>query len=111
MRRDGLAPQRLTLSNSRHLYWTAAQMLTHHTSGGCNLRAGDLFGSGTISAPDSGGSLLELSGGGKQPVRLANGEQRTFLLDGDEVLLTATARRAGLAPVGFGECRGIVAAA
>jgi fumarylacetoacetase len=111
MRRDGLAPERLTVSNSRHLYWTAAQMLTHHTSGGCNLRAGDLFGSGTISAPDSGGSLLELSGGGKQPVRLANGEQRTFLLDGDEVLLAATARRPGLAPVGFGECRGIVVAA
>jgi fumarylacetoacetase len=111
MRRDGLAPERLTLSNSRHLYWTAAQMLTHHTSGGCNLRAGDLFGSGTISSPDSGGSLLELSGGGKQPVRLANGEQRTFLLDGDEVRLTATARRAGLAPIGFGDCRGIVAAA
>lgn len=111
MRKDGLAPERLTSSNSRHLYWTAAQMLTHHTSGGCNLRAGDLFGSGTISAPDSGGSLLELSGGGKQPVRLSNGEQRTFLLDGDEVLLTATARRAGLAPIGFGECRGIIAAA
>ena len=111
MRRDGLAPERITVSNSRHLYWTAAQMLTHHTSGGCNLRAGDLFGSGTISSPDSGGSLLELSGGGNQPLQLSNGEQRTFLLDGDEVLLTATARRAGLAPIGFGECRGIVAAA
>jgi fumarylacetoacetase len=111
MRLDGLAPERITVSNSRHLYWTAAQMLTHHTSGGCNLRAGDLFGSGTISSPDSGGSLLELSGGGKQPVQLSNGEQRTFLLNGDEVLLTATARRAGLAPIGFGECRGIVAAA
>ena len=110
MRRDGLPPERLTASNSRHLYWTAAQMLTHHTGGGCDLRAGDLFGSGTISAPDSGGSLLELSCGGKQPIRLANGEQRTFLLDGDEVLLTATARRSGLAPIGFGECRGIVAA-
>jgi fumarylacetoacetase len=110
MRRDGLAPVRLTVSNSRHLYWTAAQMLTHHTSGGCELRAGDLFGSGTISSPDSGGSLLELSDGGKRPVCFANGEQRTFLLDGDEILLTATARRPGLAPVGFGECRGVVVA-
>jgi len=110
MRRDGLPTERLTASNSRHLYWTAAQMLTHHTAGGCDLRAGDLFGSGTISSPDSGGSLLELSDGGKQPVRLANGEQRTFLLDGDEVLLTATARRPGLAPIGFGECRGVVVA-
>ena len=110
MRRDGLPSERLTVSNSRHLYWTAAQMLTHHTGGGCDLRAGDLFGSGTISSPDRGGSLLELSDGGKQPVRLANGEQRTFLLDGDEVLLTATARRPGLAPIGFGECRGVVVA-
>jgi len=110
MRRDGLPTERLTASNSRHLYWTAAQMLTHHTAGGCDLRAGDLFGSGTISSPDSGGSLLELSDGGKRPVRLANGEQRTFLLDGDEVLLTATARRPGLAPIGFGECRGVVVA-
>jgi fumarylacetoacetase len=110
MRRDGLSPERLTASNARHLYWTAAQMLAHHTSGGCNLRAGDLFGSGTISSPDSGGSLLELSRGGSEPVLLSNGEQRTFLLDGDEVLLTATARRPGFAPIGFGECRGVVAA-
>ncbi len=110
MRHAGLAPERITASNTRHLYWTAAQMLAHHTSGGCNLRAGDLFGSGTISSPESGGSLLELSGGGAQPVQFSTGEQRTFLLDGDEVLLSATAHRPGLAPIGFGECRGIVVA-
>ena len=110
MRRDGLAPERITTSNCRHLYWTAAQMLAHHTSGGCNLRAGDLFGSGTISSQDTGGSLLELSCGGSQAVLLANGEHRTFMLDGDEVLMSAIAHRPGFASIGFGECRGIVGA-
>jgi fumarylacetoacetase len=111
MRRGGMPPERITQSNARYLYWTAAQMLAHHTSGGCALRAGDLFGSGTISAPDAGGSLLELSRGGAQPLRLANGEQRTFLLDGDEVILEARAHRPGFASIGFGECRGAVTAA
>ncbi|MDP8983948.1 MAG: fumarylacetoacetase [Pseudomonadota bacterium] len=115
MRRRGLAAERITLSNSRHLYWTVAQMLAHHTSGGCNLRAGDLLGSGTLSAelpvPPGAGSLLELSGGGSRPLRLANGEQRTFLLEGDEVIITARAHRAGFASIGFGECRGTVAPA
>jgi fumarylacetoacetase len=111
MRRTGLGPERISLSNSRHLYWTVAQMLTHHASGGCNLRAGDLFGSGTISAEDGYGSLLELSKGGTQPLRLANGERRTFLLDGDEIILKACAHRPGFASIGFGECRGTVVAA
>ena len=115
MRRHGLAAERITLSNSQHLYWTVAQMLTHHTSGGCNLRAGDLLGSGTLSAesatPPGAGSLLELSGGGSRPLRLANGEQRTFLLEGDEIIITARAHRAGFASIGFGECRGTVAPA
>ncbi|MDP9012486.1 MAG: fumarylacetoacetase [Pseudomonadota bacterium] len=116
MRRGGLAPERITLSNSQHLYWTVAQMLAHHTSGGCDLRAGDLLGSGTISAgspasPDGSGSLLELSYGGSRPVHLSNGEQRTFLLDGDEVIVTARAHRAGFASIGFGECRGTIAPA
>jgi fumarylacetoacetase len=110
MRRDGVVPERITASNSRHLYWTAAQMLAHHTSGGCNLRAGDLFGSGTISAEDGHGSLLELSAGGSRPLLLSNGERRTFLLDGDEVTITAHARRSGFASIGFGECRGTVVA-
>jgi fumarylacetoacetase len=112
MRRVGTAAERITASNARHLYWTAAQMLAHHTSNGCNLRPGDLLGSGTISAPDAHGcgSLLELSRGGVQPLILANGEQRTFLLDGDEITLTAQARRPGWASIGFGECRGTVAA-
>jgi fumarylacetoacetase len=109
MRRSGQA-ERITRSNARHLYWTAAQMLAHHSSGGCELRAGDLFGSGTISAPDSGGSLLELSRGGAEPIVLANGERRTFLQDGDEITLRARAHRAGFASIGFGACRGAVAA-
>jgi fumarylacetoacetase len=111
MRRTGAGPERISLSNSRHLYWTVAQMLTHHTSGGCNLRAGDLLGSGTISAEDGPGSLLELSKGGTQPFELANGERRTFLLDGDEIILKACAHRPGFASIGFGECRGTVVAA
>ncbi|MDP9065273.1 MAG: fumarylacetoacetate hydrolase family protein, partial [Pseudomonadota bacterium] len=111
MRRNGAAPAPLSRSNTRHLYWTAAQMLTHHTSGGCNLRAGDLFGSGTVSAPGGAGSLLELSRGGTRPVQLPNGETRAFLRDGDEVILTARAQRPGFASIGFGECRGVIAAA
>jgi fumarylacetoacetase len=111
MRRSGREPERITATNSHHLYWTAAQMLAHHTSGGCNLRAGDLFGSGTISAArDGSGSLLELSKGGGEPILLSNGERRTFLLDGDEIIIKGRAHRAGFASIGFGECRGIVAA-
>jgi fumarylacetoacetase len=111
MRHGGGEPLRITAANSQHLYWTAAQMLCHHTSGGCNLRAGDLFGSGTISnASDGSGSLLELSKGGANPIVLSNGERRTFLLDGDEIVIKARAHRPGFASIGFGECRGIVAA-
>jgi fumarylacetoacetase len=107
MRHQNLDPQRLAFSNAKHLYWTVAQMLAHHTSNGCNLRAGDLFGSGTISAPgDEGcGSLLEATRGGKYPLRLASGEDRRFLEDGDEVVLRAHARSDGFASIGFGECR------
>lgn len=110
MRRAGSTPVRLTASNSCHLYWTVAQLLAHHTSGGCNLRAGDLFGTGTLSGPEAGGSLLELSRGGAEPILLANGETRTFLEDGDEIILNARAVRAGFAPLGFGECRGRIVA-
>jgi fumarylacetoacetase len=106
----GLPPHRLSIGSTRHLYWTVAQLVTHHASNGCNLRAGDLFGSGTISAPtaDGFGSLLEISEGGKTPVVLASGGTRTFLEDGDEVIIRARARREGAAPIGFGEVRGTV---
>jgi fumarylacetoacetase len=109
----GLPAQRLAVSNARHLYWTVAQLVTHHSSGGCNLRAGDLFGTGTISAPteDGLGSLLELSAGGRRPVALASGETRRFLEDGDTVIMRARCRREGFAGIGFGECRGTIAPA
>ena len=107
MRDHGLPPQIITRTNAQHLYWTAAQMVAHHTVGGCNLQPGDLFGSGTISAPDRGGfgSLLEITAGGRDPLALASGETRTFLQDGDEVILRGHCERAGYASIGFGECR------
>lgn len=110
MREQDMAPLRISASNMRHLYWTAAQMLTHHTSNGCNLQPGDLLGTGTISGPtrDSMGSLLEATEGGKVPLVLPTAEQRTFLEDGDEVILRARASREGFASIGFGECRGLV---
>jgi fumarylacetoacetase len=85
--------------------------VTHHSSGGCNLRAGDLFGTGTISAPsdDGLGSLLEISAGGRRPLVLPSGETRRFLEDGDTVIIRAHCRRDGFATLGFGECRGTVA--
>jgi len=110
MRGVGLPPHRIAVSNARHMYWTAAQMVAHHTCGGCDLRPGDLLGTGTISGPDAGscGSILEASLGGQQPVVLGNGEERRFLEDGDEVLLRARATRDGYASIGFGECRGTI---
>ena len=109
----GLPAQRLAASNARHLYWTVAQLVAHHTCGGCNLRPGDLFGTGTISsdAPDGLGSLLEISAGGRRPVELGSGETRRFLEDGDTIILRAHCRRDGFATIGFGECRGTIAPA
>ncbi len=106
----GLPPHRLSLGSARHLYWTFAQLVTHHASNGCNLSPGDLFGSGTISGPtpDGYGSLLEISEGGKKPLTLASGNTRTFLEDGDEVIIRAHARRDGAITIGFGEVRGVV---
>jgi fumarylacetoacetase len=106
-------PVRLSQSNFRDAYWTLAQLVAHHTSNGCNLRPGDLFGSGTLSGPDpgQGGSLMELTTGGKQPLSLTGGEQRTFLEDGDTVTLRAYCERAGHRRIGFGECSGTVLAA
>jgi fumarylacetoacetase len=101
---------RLSLSNVNHLYWTLAQMVAHHTSSGCNLQPGDIFGSGTISAPDRSGwgSLSELSEDGKTRIELPSGETRTFLQDGDELILRARALREGYASIGFGDCVGCV---
>lgn len=110
MREQSLPPQRLALSNTQNMYWTVAQMVAHHSVGGCKLQSGDLFGSGTLSgqSPDAVGSLLESTGGGKQPLTLASGEERTFLEDGDEVIMRARCRRDGYPSIGFGECRGTV---
>ncbi|WP_271565598.1 MULTISPECIES: fumarylacetoacetate hydrolase family protein [unclassified Bradyrhizobium] len=82
-------------------------MVAHHASGGCNLQPGDLLGTGTISAPDAAGygSIMETTKGGTEPVRLASGEERRFLEDGDEIIMTARCRREGFAPIGFGTCR------
>jgi fumarylacetoacetase len=106
----GHAPERLSQSHARHLYWTPAQMVAHQTSNGCNLRPGDLLGSGTISgpAPHEAGSLLELSRGGREPVMLACGETRRFLQDGDTIAFSARAAREGFVSIGFGACVGTV---
>ncbi|MCX7902727.1 MAG: fumarylacetoacetase [Burkholderiaceae bacterium] len=103
-------PQRLMRSNLRDLYWTVAQLVTHQTVNGCNLRPGDLLGTGTVSGPgeDQGGSLLELTAGGRRPLNLSNGETRTFLQDGDTVILRAYCVREGLRRIGFGECAGTI---
>ena len=110
MRERGQQPQRLALSNTQHMYWTVAQLVAHHAVGGCKLQPGDLFGSGTLSGPeaDAFGSLLETTFGGKQPLSLASGEQRTFLESGDEVILRAWCEGEGRVRIGFGECRGRV---
>jgi fumarylacetoacetase len=110
LRARGLSPHPLSISNARHLYWTVAQLVTHHASNGCNLCPGDLLGTGTISGPAPGtlGSLLEIAEGGKAPITLASEGTRTFLEDGDEVIMTARAQRDGYASIGFGEVRGTV---
>jgi fumarylacetoacetase len=110
MRERGEAPHRLTRGNFRDMYWTAAQMLTHHASAGCNLRPGDLMASGTVSgtAKDSRGCLLELTWRGSEPVELPGGEVRRFLQDGDEVVLRGYCEAPGKRRIGFGECRGVV---
>jgi fumarylacetoacetase len=96
-------------TNYREMYYSAAQQLCHHTTSGCPMRVGDLLGSGTISGaePDSRGSLLELSWGGKTPVALASGEERRFLEDGDTLTLRGAARGEGYR-IGFGACSGQV---
>ncbi|MEN3275280.1 MAG: fumarylacetoacetase [Massilia sp.] len=110
MRRQGMAPARISQSNFRHSYWSVAQLVAHHTVNGCALRAGDLLGSGTQSGPDAAeaGSLLELSVGGKQPLTLPNGEQRVFLEDGDRIVMRGWTARDGRPRIGFGEVAGTV---
>ena len=112
MREAGVPPQRLSQSSYLGAYWTVAQMITHHTVNGCNLQAGDLLGSGTQSGqgPEQAGSLLELTAGGKNPLTLANGESRTFLQDGDTIILRGHCERGGFRRIGFGECQGRVLA-
>ncbi len=110
MRDEGLAPAPISNADASDLYWTLAQMLTHHASGGCALRPGDLIGSGTVSGPDqaTAGCLLEITSRGANPVSLPTGETRSFLEDGDEVILTARCEREGYVGIGLGECRGRV---
>jgi fumarylacetoacetase len=109
MRHAGIAPQPLARSNFRHAYWTVAQLITHHTVNGCNLRPGDLLGSGTLSgpAPEQAGSLMELTAGGRLPLRLG-ADTRTFLEDGDRVVLRAWCERPGQRRIGFGSAAGTV---
>jgi fumarylacetoacetase len=110
MRSEAVPAQRLSRGNFESMFWTPAQMIAHHASGGCNLRPGDLLGSGTVSGPDehARGCLLELTWRGTKPVQLSSGEQRSFLEDGDEVILRGYCDRQGFRRIGFGECRGIV---
>ncbi len=110
MREAGEPAVALMQSNFRDSYWTLAQLLAHHTVNGCNLNPGDLLGSGTQSGPQAGqgGSLLELTNGGKQAITLPNGETRTFLQDGDSVELHAWCEREGAVRIGFGACAGAI---
>lgn len=124
MRDKGMEPVRLSKGSFKDMYWTIAQMLTHHASNGCNMQPGDLLGSGTISGPrrESRGCLLELTwdgdpfaepavvkpGSERTPIELPTGEKRTFLADGDEVILKGYCEREGYRRIGLGECRGII---
>lgn len=111
MREAGRDPHRLSSGDFARMYWTPAQMLAHHASNGCNLVPGDLLASGTVSGPtrEERGCLLEITRRGAEPVVLPGGEERSFLEDGDEVILRGWCRQPGVAALSFGECRGIVA--
>ncbi|MCG8461325.1 MAG: fumarylacetoacetase [Holophagales bacterium] len=110
MRAEGGEPFRLSRGNFRDMYWTAAQMLSHHCSNGCNLRPGDLMASGTVSGAEKGsrGCMLELTWRGAEPIELPSGETRRFLQDGDELILSGYCERPGAKRIGLGECRGLV---
>ena len=113
MRSTGLAPHVLSRGSAdAAMYWSAAQIVAHHSANGCNLQPGDLIGTGTLSTDSAGGlgSLLEISQGGKQPIQLPSGETRSFLENGDEVTLKAWCEGDGAVRIGFGECVGRVGA-
>jgi fumarylacetoacetase len=113
MREENIDPYVVSKGSADSMYWTFAQLLTHHTSNGCNLVPGDLLASGTISGVErcSWGSLLEVTRRGQDPLELPSGERRGFLEDGDEVIMRGWCRREGARSIGFGECQGIVAPA
>ena len=114
MRDAELPPHQLSRgSAAAAMYWSAAQIVTHHASNGCNLQPGDLIGTGTLSttSDDGLGSLIEISRGGKQPIALPGGQTRSFLEDGDEIVLKAWCEREGAVRIGFGECIGRVVSA
>lgn len=113
MRAAGHPPATITQTDFRDIYWTFAQMATHHMSNGCNLRPGDLLGSGTVSGPtdDSRACLAEITSRGTDPLTLPGGEHRGWLMDGDEIMFRARAEREGFVPIGFGRCDGVVSPA
>ena len=104
MRLEQAPPQAISRTTFAHHYWTIGQMVAHHATGGCNLRPGDLLGSGTISGPslDQAGAMMELAVAGRQPVRLASGETRSYLEDGDAIVMKGWCEREGFARIGFG---------
>ena len=113
MRAQSLPPHRICATSYRHAYWTISQLVAHHTVNGCNLQPGDLLGTGTLSGPTASeaGALIELTVGGKLPITLPSGETRTFLEDGDSIMLRAHCEKSGAARVGFGNCTGTVLSA
>jgi fumarylacetoacetase len=112
MRREGVAPMRVSRGSFTAMYWTVAQLVTHHASNGANLQPGDLLASGTVSGAEkeSRGCLLERTWRGTEPLTLPTGETRRFLEDGDEVIMRGWCERDGARRIGFGECRGTVIA-
>lgn len=110
MHKQSLPPFRLSKGNFRDMYWTPAQMLAHHASNGCNFHAGDLFASGTVSGKtrEEAGCLLERAWRGEQPIELPTGEKRSFIEDGDEIIIKAYCEKEGARRIGFGECSGII---
>jgi fumarylacetoacetase len=110
MRNENIEPHLLSRSNTKDLYWTIGQMLTHHASNGCNLQTGDLMATGTVSGKEKSerGCMLELTWRGTEPIDLPSGEQRRFLEDGDEVIMKGFCEREGFRRIGLGECRGRV---
>jgi len=109
-RAGNLPASQLSLTSFKHQYWTIAQMVAHHTVGGCNLRPGDLLGSGTISGPEKSeaGALMELARNASDPVTLSTGEKRSYVEDGDAIILRGYCQKPGFARIGFGESRGEV---